>query len=68
MGQIVRDIKALLLGDDVDVPDADWNHLWDELGEPVAGGTNWAAADKSWDDDSLVGITGPDLPETELPF
>lgn len=64
MGHIVRDIKSLLLVDDVDVPDADWNHLWDELGEPVSGGTNWGV----WDSDSLVGITGPELPETEPPF
>lgn len=68
MGQIVRDIKSLLLGEDIDVSDADWNHLWDERGSPVAGGVNWDADDGPWyTDAAVVGITGPDLPEPEVP-
>ena len=69
MARVIRDIKDLLLGEGHDVPDNDALHLWDEFDGHVAGGTNWAVdyAD-GWTADSLVGVTGPEVPEQEVPF
>jgi len=62
MGQVVRDIKDLLLGSGQELSDSDQNLLWDEAEGAVPGGVNWAftTADE-WNGDSLIGITGPDL-------
>jgi CRISP-associated protein Cas1 len=69
MGRIVRDIKSLLLEEGAAESETDWNHLWDERGESVAGGTNWSQhIDNNWDAGSVVGITGPDIGEAEVPF
>ncbi len=69
MARIVHDVKDILLGEESDVRDEDALHLWDEFDGHVAGGTNWAAdvAD-SWTTESFVGVTGPDIPEAEVPF
>jgi CRISPR-associated protein Cas1 len=69
MARVIRDIKNLILGEGHDVPDDDALHLWDEFDGHVAGGTNWAAdlAD-GLTDDSLIGISGPDVPEHPVPW
>jgi CRISP-associated protein Cas1 len=69
MGRIIRDIKDLLLGDGREVADDDTHHLWDEQSGHVAGGINWAAdtADH-WADDAYIGITGPPIDETPVPW
>lgn len=64
MGQIVRDIKSLLLGEGVEPSEEDWRHLWDERTGAVSGGVNWAT-DLADATDSFVGVTGPELPESE---
>lgn len=43
MGQIIRDIKSLLLEPGSEASEQDWNHLWDEQSGTVAGGVNWAS-------------------------
>ncbi len=65
MGRVVRDIKELLLGDEQDLSDEDVNDLWDESLGTVPGGINWIAevADQ-WGDDSLIGVTGPELDDS----
>lgn len=62
MTRVVHDVKDLLLGDGRDLSDNDEHLLWEESGEAVPGGINWAfsTADQ-WDVDSLIGITGPDV-------
>lgn len=63
MTRIVQDIKALLLGENVDdTTDQDANELWDETGGSVPGGVNWANdyAD-SLTNNSFVGVTGPKI-------
>ncbi|MCW2723077.1 type I-E CRISPR-associated endonuclease Cas1e [Pseudonocardia sp.] len=69
MGQIIRDIKSLLLEPGSEASEQDWNHLWDGQSGTVAGGVNWASdlAD-GWDTESFVGITGPETGEAEVPF
>jgi CRISPR-associated protein Cas1 len=69
MAQVIHDIKELLLGEGQDIPDADALHLWDEYDGHVRGGTNWASdlAD-GWNDDSIIGISGPDVPEHPVPW
>lgn len=69
MARVIRDIKGLLLGEGHDEPDDDALHLWDEFDGHVAGGTNWASdmAD-GWTDESLIGVTGPDVPEHPVPW
>lgn len=69
MAEVIRDIKTLILGDNHEQADEDALHLWDEFDGHVPGGTNWAAdlAD-GWSDDSLVGVTGPDVPEHPVPW
>ena len=69
MAQVVRDIKDLLLTDEDAGDDEDAHHLWDDVLGTVPGGINWASnyAD-AIDDDSLLGITGPDLDEPEVPW
>ena len=65
MGRVVRDIKDLLLGNEQDVSEADVNDLWDEAVGTVPGGINWTAeVAERWDDDSVVGVTGPELDES----
>lgn len=69
MGRIVKDIKTLLLDHDADLPDQDELHLWDDNEGVVTGGTNWAAQQAlTWNDDTLIGITGPDIDETPAPW
>lgn len=69
MGRVVRDIKDLLLGDEHEPDDTDLHHLWDEFDGHVPGGTNWATdlAD-TWADTSLLGITGPETEQPEVPW
>ncbi|WP_007512283.1 type I-E CRISPR-associated endonuclease Cas1e [Pseudofrankia saprophytica] len=69
MARIIRDIKTLLLGDEADFPDQDSLHLWDEFDGAVAGGVNWAAdlADLPAEN-TIVGVTGPDLDEQPPPW
>lgn len=68
MGQIVRDIKFLLLDDGTEVSDEDGHDLWDELQGSVPGGVNWASAiADEWDPDSLVGVSGLEIDQPEVP-
>ncbi len=62
MSRIVRDIKDLILGHGREISDQDSHHLWDELGEHVPGGINWAVdyAD-AITPDSFPAVTGPEL-------
>lgn len=62
MSRIVHDIKDLLLGTDRDTSDDDANDLWDEELGSVPGGINWANDFRA---DSLVGVTGPEIDETD---
>lgn len=65
MGRVVRDVKDLLLGDGQDVSDVDVNDLWDESLGTVPGGINWTAeVAERWGDNSLVGVTGPELDDS----
>lgn len=68
MARVIRDIKELILGEGHDEDDEDALHLWDEFDGNVPGGTNWAAnvAD-GWTAGSLIGVTGPDVPEYPVP-
>jgi CRISP-associated protein Cas1 len=68
MGRIIRDVKDLLLGDGNEPDDSDLHHLWDEFDGHVPGGTNWAAdfAD-NWTTASLIGVTGPETEEPQVP-
>lgn len=69
MARVIRDIKDLLLGEGHDIPDDDAVHLWDEVDGHVPGGTNWASdLVDEWSDDSLVGVSGPDVPEHPVPW
>lgn len=68
MGRIVKDTKSLLL-DDAEATDDDALHLWDDKDGVVAGGTNWAETYAlGWNDDSLVGVTGPDVDDVQVPW
>jgi len=69
MGQIVRDVKDLLLGGGRQVSDEDSNHLWDETQGSVPGGINWATetADQ-WSSDSVVAVSGPEVDEPAVPW
>lgn len=68
MARVVRDVKALLLGDDVEPTETDVNELWDESGTMVPGGVNWARAYAAgMSDDDLLGVTGPEVPEPPVP-
>lgn len=69
MARVIYDIKDLLLDKDQDTSDEDGLHLWDEFDGSVAGGINWAVeyAD-GWTPDSFIGVTGPDVPEQQVPF
>lgn len=69
MKRIVQDVKSLLLGDEADPEDADEHHLWDEFDGNVPGGVNWARElAEGWDSHSLIGVTGPDVPEPPVPW
>lgn len=69
MARIVRDVKDLLLGTGREISDEDAHHLWDETLGQVPGGINWAtAAADEWDPESFVGVTGPDIDDTETPW
>lgn len=67
MSRVVRDVKTLLLGEDIDSTDADADalKLWDEEVGSVPGGVNWAEqyADDI-DAETLLGISGPDIDDT----
>jgi CRISPR-associated protein Cas1 len=67
MARVVHDIKDLLLEDGAQ-DDDDALHLWDEVDGHVPGGVNWAAdlIDR-WDEDTVVGVTGPDVDEQAPP-
>lgn len=62
MAQVVQDVKALLLASENVNDDTDALHLWDEQAGAVPAGVDWSV----WDQpvDSIVGITGPAVPET----
>ncbi len=62
MAQVVQDVKALLLASENVNDDTDALHLWDEQAGVVPAGVDWSV----WDQpvDSIVGITGPAVPET----
>ena len=68
MGRIVRDIRTLLLEEGAEASDVDWNHLWDDRGPEVTGGTNWSPVPDDWDAGAVIGFTGPEVPEAEVPF
>lgn len=69
MAQVVRDIKDLLLGEGRDISDDEEHLLWDEEIGSVPGGVNWAAqASDSWTDESLIGVTGPEVDESPVPW
>lgn len=69
MARVVRDIKDLLLPADDAVEDEDAHHLWDEVAGTVPGGINWASSyAEAINDDSLIGVTGPELAEPEVPW
>ena len=67
MARIVRDIKTLLLDEGGEFSDEDAHELWDEEVGSVPGGVNWATdyAD-GLDNNSFIGITGPDLGEPKV--
>jgi CRISP-associated protein Cas1 len=68
MARIVRDIKDLLMGDNREVADEDAQHLWDEQAGVVPSGVNWADdMTGTWDAESFVALSGPELPEPEPP-
>jgi CRISPR-associated protein Cas1 len=70
MARLVRDIKDLLIGDDeLDPTDPDGGHLWDDLDGFAPGGLNWAnRVDTDTGGGGFVGVTGPILDETEVPW
>ncbi|HSV64876.1 MAG TPA: type I-E CRISPR-associated endonuclease Cas1e [Mycobacteriales bacterium] len=69
MAQIIRDIKDLLLPDGEQPSDEDGLHLWDETYGTVPGGVNWASnLAEDIGPDNLIGITGPEIDEPEVPW
>lgn len=69
MARIVRDVKDLLIGEGRDISDQDEHHLWDDQLGTVAGGINWATQlVDDWDDDSFIGVTGPEIDQAEVPW
>lgn len=64
MRRVVQDIKQLLIDDTEEPADEDLLHLWDEHGDRVPGGVNWAARyAEQFADDTLVSVTGPEIDE-----
>jgi len=63
MAQVVQDVKTLLLASENVNDDTDALHLWDEQAGAVPAGVDWSV----WDQPvgSIVGITGPVVPETK---
>lgn len=60
MTRVVRDIKDLLLGTDLESADVDGHELWDEEAGAVAGGVNWATGyAANLDEQSWLGVSGP---------
>lgn len=69
--QMVRDIRYLLLADDVPEDAEDINSLWDEELGAVSGGLNWADRVDAigMSDDEYAAVVGPEPSSTEeLPF
>jgi CRISPR-associated protein Cas1 len=68
LGRVVDDIKTLLSPEEVELPEAEVNLLWDESGHPVSGGVNWAdgyddlIVDPSMDR-SHISVIGPEFDE-----
>lgn len=71
LGRIVRDVKALLTPDGIDLADQDVNQLWDEKVGTVQGGVNWSAESAGsalhtvdpgmGDEDKHLAIVGPEF-------
>jgi CRISPR-associated protein Cas1 len=69
--RMVRDIKYLLLAEDVPDDAEDISALWDEELGAVSGGLNWADRSEAveLDQDEYVAVVGPELSSTDgLPF
>lgn len=72
LARIITDVKTLLAPEGADLPDSEINLLWDESGNPVPGGVNWAddypdaIVDPSMDQNH-ISVIGPefDKPTTE---
>ncbi|MEY7974242.1 type I-E CRISPR-associated endonuclease Cas1e [Saccharomonospora xinjiangensis] len=66
LARIITDVKTLLAPEGVELPDAEVNLLWDERGEAVPGGVNWAdefdepIIDPSMDQ-SHISVIGPEF-------
>jgi len=70
MRRVVGDVRALLMPDaDPGSVDRDVNLLWDEAVGAVAGGTNWSDTEvESFLSDGYIALSGPELPEAEVPW
>jgi len=69
MARAIRDIKDLILGEGHNAPDRDALHLWDEFDDTYpAAPTGASDLADDWTDESLIGITGPDLPDHPVPW
>lgn len=67
MQRVVRDIFDLLEHKPAQAG-ADRNELWDESGQFVEGGLNWGSELEALRDGGHMSVTGPDLPEVEVPW
>jgi len=70
MQTAVRDICKLLLGNLDSSTDSEVNHLWDEKGHTVSGGSNYSLPDEQYDkdvsqfqEDGFLSIIGPEISE-----
>lgn len=69
MKRVVRDIFSLLLEGATDLDDGEVNRLWDETGNTLEGGTNYAYTSSDNDESSILqeegylSIVGPELSE-----
>jgi len=69
MSRIITDIKDLLLGEGRELTDDDEHQLWDDTLGSVPGGINWAAATADqMAPDSFLGVTGPDVDDSQAPW
>lgn len=67
MQRIVQDILDLLDHHPGDgAPDR--NQLWDETGDVVEGGQNWSHELGALRREGYVAVSGPDIPEVEVPW
>lgn len=70
MRRVVSDVRTLLMNGAESAPEGeDVNLLWDEAVGTVAGGTNWSVVEvESFLSDGYVALSGPELPEVEVPW